>query len=174
VFAGERAALAKLLARRPAVLTPHAAEFARLASTTVPGVLESRFEIGRELAAQLGATVLLKGTPTVIFDADGEHRLVSASGTPVLATGGSGDVLSGITGTLLAQSLAPFIAAACGAWVHGRASELVQFAAGDARRDARGLVLDDVVQALRDAWRVSSALPPAPVLAELPAVEGRA
>ena len=204
VFAGALDALAALLGGRNAVLTPHPAEFARLTGTTVPEVLDHRFDIGRRLAVRLGATVLLKGTPTVIFASDGAARFVSAAGTPVLATGGSGDVLTGITVTLLAQMGASAPAAACAAWVHGRAAELVQLgpAHGEApfdadldeplddgddrsgvrvagarvppRRDARGLILDDVVAALPDAWRLSSAAPRPPVLVELPAVEHRA
>ncbi|HET7633061.1 MAG TPA: NAD(P)H-hydrate dehydratase [Gemmatimonadaceae bacterium] len=204
VFAGSLDALARLLSGRAAVLTPHAAEFARLASVSVADVLAQRFEIGVAVARQLGAAVLLKGTPTVVFAPDGRQRLVSASGTPALATGGSGDVLSGIIGTLIVQLDDPTVAAACGAWVHGRAAELAQFAPATrlvgasgapasspgapasasgapasasgappsgARRDARGVALDDVVSALRDAWRLSAQPPAPPLLAELPAVE---
>ncbi len=201
VFAGSLDPLAALLDGRSAVLTPHPVEFARLTGTTVAEVLANRFDIGRHLAARLRATVLLKGTPTVIFAPDGAESLVTATGTPVLATGGSGDVLTGITVTLLAQMVRAMPAAACAAWVHGRAAELVQLGAahreepfsadldeplddgedrsgvrtwGGAlppRRDARGLILDDVVAALPDVWRLSSAAPRPPVLVELPAVE---
>jgi ADP-dependent NAD(P)H-hydrate dehydratase / NAD(P)H-hydrate epimerase len=201
VFAGALDPLAKLLAGRPAVLTPHPAEFARLTRTTVREVLAHRFDIGRRLAVRLGATVLLKGTPTVVFAPDGASRFVSAAGTPVLATGGSGDLLTGITATLVAQMDHATEAAACAAWVHGRAAELVQLGAGRgeapfdpdldeplddgedrsglrartgaARRDARGLTLDHVMAALPHAWRLHGALPRSPVLVELPAVEHR-
>ncbi|MDE3172157.1 MAG: NAD(P)H-hydrate dehydratase, partial [Gemmatimonadota bacterium] len=201
VFADDLDALAALLDGRRAVLTPHPAEFARLTHVTVPEVLAHRFDIGSRLAARLGATVLLKGTPTVVFAPDGRSRLVSASGTPALATGGSGDLLSGIAATLVAQMDDPTEAAACAAWVHGRAAELAQLgprreeppfdpdldeplgdrapapapsgARGAPRRDARGLTLDDVLAALPDAWRVSTAVPRPPVLVELPAVERR-
>ncbi len=202
VFDGDLDALAALLDGRPAVLTPHPAEFARLRHTTVPEVLAHRFDIGRRLAARLSATVLLKGTPTVVFAPDGAARFVSASGTPVLATGGSGDLLTGIAATLVAQMDNATAAAGCAAWVHGRAAEFVQLGArrsappfdpdlddplgdetpgapgrssgGTPRRDARGLTLDDVLAVLPDAWRVSTAAPRPPVLAELPAVERRA
>jgi len=129
VFAGDLEPLAALLGGRPAILTPHPAEYARLSQTTVPEVLERRFDIGRGTAVRLRVALLLKGTPTVIFSPDGAARLVSASGTPVLATGGSGDVLTGITVTLLAQMGQATPAAACAAWVHGRAAERAQFGA---------------------------------------------
>ena len=116
------------------------------------------------LAQRVRATVLLKGVPTVVADA---HRtLVVAAGTPVLATGGSGDVLGGIVATLLAQTGDATAAAASGAWAHGRAAEI----AGAGR--IRGVNLDDVVEALANAWY----LPPrvaADVLVELPAVGTR-
>jgi NAD(P)H-hydrate epimerase len=106
--------------------------------------------------------VLLKGVPTVITSPDGQ-RLVSASGTPVLATAGSGDVLSGIAGTLLAQCGDGLVAGAAGAWIHGRAAER-------AASFVRGATLDDVLAALRDAWTLSAQPMRYPVLAELPAV----
>lgn len=139
VFAGDLDPLAALLAGRPAVLTPHPAEFARLVQSTIDDVLANRFNIGVALAERLRAAVLLKGTPTVVSPPDGSPCFVSASGTPVLATGGSGDLLTGIAVTLLAQVGHASIAAACAAWVHGRAAELVQLGApsrGDAPFDA--------------------------------------
>ncbi|HEY9229494.1 MAG TPA: NAD(P)H-hydrate dehydratase, partial [Gemmatimonadaceae bacterium] len=111
LFEGRVARLAELLASRPALLTPHPAELARLAGRTVDEILSARFDAGREMSGALGATVLLKGTPTVISSADGQ-RLVSATGTPALATAGSGDVLSGIAATLLAQLADSFVAGA--------------------------------------------------------------
>ena len=91
---------------------------------------------------------------------------MSAAGTPVLATGGSGDVLSGIAGTLLAQTGDAFIAGAAAAWIHGRAAEGVPQTPGD----IRGLTLDDVVNELRDAWAFDARPGRYPVLAELPAL----
>ena len=179
VFAGALDQLTQLLDGRQAVLTPHPAEFARLTGTTVAEVLAHRFEVGCHAAARVRAAILLKGTPTVVFAPDGTARMVSASGTPVLATGGSGDMLTGIVATLLAQMDDVVNAAACAAWVHGRAAELAQCGRAriaDAltpRRDARGLTLDDVLAALPDAWRLRSTPPAVPLLVELPAVEQR-
>jgi hydroxyethylthiazole kinase-like uncharacterized protein yjeF len=156
--------LAELLARRPALLTPHPAEFSRVSGIPMNDVLAKRFDVGATLAAKLGAAVLLKGVPTVITSASGE-RLVSATGTPALATAGSGDVLSGVAGTLLAQTNDPFVAGALGAFVHGRAAERVVTTSG-----ARGIALEDVVKELRHVWDFSVAASRYPVLAELPAI----
>lgn len=104
----------------PTLLTPHAGEFARLAGQE-PG--SDRVGATRELAARLGATVLLKGNVTVIADPDGAVYL-NPAGSSWAATAGSGDVLSGLVGALLAAGLAPAEAAAAGAFVHSRAAAL--------------------------------------------------
>jgi len=161
VFEGDARALRALLEGRPALITPHVAEFARLAGVGVDEVLAARFDIGGDLARTLGATVLLKGSPTVIFTPEGD-RFVVARGTASLGTGGSGDILSGIAGTLLAQTSEPVIAGACAAWVHGRAAELCGY--------VRGTSLEDVLYALPRAWNETESTPVAPVLARLPAV----
>jgi NAD(P)H-hydrate epimerase len=75
------------------------------------------------LATQLGGTVLLKGNPTVIGLAGGEVR-VNSTGGPTLATGGTGDVLTGIIAAMLARGVPPDEAATAGAFVHGRAGDL--------------------------------------------------
>ncbi|MGI9091713.1 MAG: NAD(P)H-hydrate dehydratase, partial [Gemmatimonadaceae bacterium] len=162
VFDGDIAALASLLSGCPALITPHPAELGRLAGRGVEDVLANRFDIGMDVARTLGATVLLKGTPTVITNPDGA-RYVVARGTPVLATGGSGDALGGMIATLLAQRSAPVQAAACAAWVHGRAAELTP--------GVRGFALSDVLDRLGDAWCLDDiAAPIYPVLAALPSV----
>ena len=161
VFEGDTKSLGKLLDGRPALITPHPAEFARLAGIDVKSVLAERFEAGLDLARQLGATVLLKGSPTVIFTPDGDRHVV-ARGTAALGTGGSGDLLDGIAGTMLAQTQDATAAACCAAWVHGRAAEFCEF--------VRGTTLDDVLYALPRAWTEIEPPPEAPVLAQLPAV----
>jgi NAD(P)H-hydrate epimerase len=175
VFEGDAGALKKLLAGRAALITPHVAEFARLAGLNVEKVLANRFDIGSELASAIGATVLLKGSPTVIFTPAGE-RFVVARGTAALGTGGSGDILSGIAGTLLAQmadaaaavplpaSLVPLpaVSASCAAYIHGRAAELCEY--------VRGTTLEDVLYALPRAWNEAEPVPVPPVLARIPAV----
>lgn len=110
------------LARRraPVVLTPHAGEFARLAGSP-PG--EDRIADVRGLAQRCGAVVLLKGATTVVADPDG-RVLIAATGSPRLATAGTGDVLSGVIGAFLARGLPPLEASALAAHVHGRAAAL--------------------------------------------------
>lgn len=158
-FEGNPESLGELLKGRPAVITPHAVEAQRLAGVDAADIDSGRFDAAPRLASRVRATVLLKGVPTVV--SDGRRTVVVAAGTPVLATGGSGDILGGIVATLLAQTSDPLEAAGAGAFVHGRAAEL----AGAGR--VRGVALDDVVFALRDAWTPARA-PVAPVLAELP------
>jgi NAD(P)H-hydrate epimerase len=164
-FEGEADALGALLRGRPALVTPHPAEFARLAGGSVRDAVDGRYEAAPDLARRLGACVLLKGVPTVIAAPDG-RCLVSAAGSPSLAVAGSGDLLSGICVTLLAQMDEPLDAAACAAWAHGRAAEL---AGGDAGRRVRGVTLDRVAESLGAAWTPP---PPErfPVLCALPRV----
>lgn len=161
VFDGDVAALGRLLKGRSALITPHVAEFGRLAKLDVKDVLDNRFDVGAEMARNLGATVLLKGSPTVIFAPDGE-RYVVARGTAALGTGGSGDLLAGIGGTMLAQTLDAPTSACCAAWIHGRAAEFCEY--------VRGTTLEDVLYALPRAWNEGEPPVSPPVLAELPAV----
>jgi NAD(P)H-hydrate epimerase len=170
VFAGDADALGTLLAGRAALLTPHPAEFARLAQIGIDEVLASRFDIACALAQRCRAVVLLKGVPTIVSAPDGT-QLVSATGSPTLATAGSGDVLTGIAATLLAQTADPLAAGAAAAWVHGRAAELAQEASpGVGYRSARGTTLDDVLAALPATWQLDPRPTRYPVLAELPSV----
>jgi len=161
VFDGNLPALAKLLEGRQALITPHVAEFARLAGVEVQEVLDNSFDIGLAMSRTLGATVLLKGAPTVIFTPAG-RRYVSARGTAALGTGGSGDLLAGIAGTMLAQTQDAVISASCAAWIHGRAAEFCEY--------VRGTTLEDVLYALPRAWNESVDPVAPPVLATLPAV----
>jgi NAD(P)H-hydrate epimerase len=100
------------------VLTPHDGEFARLTGAPVPA---NRIEATKKLARETGCVVLLKGPTTIIAGPTGQVRVV-VSGTPTLATAGSGDVLSGLIGATIARGHQPFEAAALAAHLHGRAS----------------------------------------------------
>ncbi|HWC34684.1 MAG TPA: NAD(P)H-hydrate dehydratase [Mycobacteriales bacterium] len=114
-----------LLRRRaaPTLLTPHAGEFARLVGGDRSEVEARRLSALRGGAEALGATILLKGSTTLVATPDGAVRVNTAS-TPYLATAGSGDVLSGICGALLAGGLDPLDAGSAGAFVHGLAGLL--------------------------------------------------
>ena len=108
------------------LLTPHAGELARLTGAGHDQIEANRLESARRAAAELGATILLKGSTTVVATPDqGEPAFVNPTGTPWLATGGSGDVLSGLAGALLAQGIHPArTAAAVAAFLHGLAGRL--------------------------------------------------
>jgi hydroxyethylthiazole kinase-like uncharacterized protein yjeF len=165
IFGSDVGALSILLDGRSAVLTPHPMEFARLAGKPIDDVLKNRFDVAVPMARHTRAVVLLKGQPTIVSAPDGV-RLVSASGTPLLAAAGSGDLLTGIVATLLAHIGDPLSAAACAAWVHGRAARLAQHG----HKNARGFSLDDVLAQLPKAWAIEVRPSRYPVLLELPDV----
>ncbi|MDH2407429.1 NAD(P)H-hydrate dehydratase [Streptomyces chitinivorans] len=128
----------------PVLLTPHAGEAAALLGVGRGEVESARLASARELARRYGAAVLLKGSTTVVAPPGGDGPLrVNPTGTGWLATAGSGDVLSGLAGSLLACGLAPVDAAVAGAYVHGLAG----------RRAAPLTSALDVAEALRPAWR---------------------
>jgi NAD(P)H-hydrate epimerase len=133
----------------PVVLTPHDGEFAALAGAA-PGA--DRLGAVRSLAASTGAVVLLKGPTTVVADPHGEVRVV-IEGDARLATAGTGDVLSGTIGALLAQGMPALEAAAAGAWLHARAAN---------HGPAHGLVASDLVDLLPLALADGSAPDPGP------------
>lgn len=145
-FQGAEDALGRLAEGRGLVLTPHPGEF----RTLFPDLASAReldpWGAAAAAAERVGATVLLKGVPTVVARR-GSPPITVAAGNPGLATGGSGDVLSGLVGASLAVETAPEIAAALGAQILGRAADL-----GARRVGTRGLRPMDVVAALPDLW----------------------
>jgi ADP-dependent NAD(P)H-hydrate dehydratase / NAD(P)H-hydrate epimerase len=109
---------------KPTVLTPHPGEMQALTGLETEAIQKDRLNIARKYAKEWGHIVLLKGAYTVIAAPDG-RAVIEPFATPALAKAGSGDVLSGIIGSLLAQGMEPFEAAVAGAFVHGRAGETV-------------------------------------------------
>lgn len=132
------------------LLTPHAGEAAGLLGWTREEVEARRLDAVRALAARYGATVLLKGATTLVASGDPPRATavrVNSTGTAWLATAGSGDVLSGLTGSLLASGLSALDAASCGAYLHGVSGRL---AAGAPGGPVSAL---DVAEGLPRAWR---------------------
>jgi hydroxyethylthiazole kinase-like uncharacterized protein yjeF len=125
------AALAATIAGHatPCVLTPHPLEAARLLGTDTRTVQRDRVAAARALAARFAAVAVLKGSGTVIASPDGRIA-INPTGNAGLATGGTGDVLGGIVGALLAQRLPPFEAASAGVYLHGLAADTLS-AQGD-------------------------------------------
>ncbi len=146
---------------RPAVLTPHAGEFARLRAGSgrdpaddgdLTGDDDARVAAARDAAASWKAVVVLKGARTVIAAPDGGVA-VAPFENPALATGGTGDVLAGAIGSLLAQGLEPFAAARLGVYLHGVAGDGVRERFGDA-----GLLASDLPEGLAVARKRLAAL----------------
>jgi len=108
---------------QPPVLTPHPGELARLLGRETEDVVSDRVAAARDAAERAQAVVVAKGFRTVIADPDGEV-FINPTGDAGLASGGSGDVLTGTIGAFLAQGLDPVRAAIVGCWLHGRAGEL--------------------------------------------------
>jgi hydroxyethylthiazole kinase-like uncharacterized protein yjeF len=129
----------------PTLMTPHAGEAAALLGVAREEVEGARLAAVRELAARYRATVLLKGSTTLVADPGGGPVRVNATGTPWLATAGSGDVLSGLSGSLLAAGLPARDAASTAAYLHGLAG---RYAADGAPAGAH-----DVANAIPEAWR---------------------
>lgn len=142
----------------PTLITPHAGELARLLGTGRDAVEARRLAHARQAAAELGVTVLLKGSTTVIAAPDAGPVLVNATGTSWLATAGSGDVLSGLAGALLAQGLSPAGAGAAGAYLHGLAGRLAAAGAeGDQDPGGAPIGAADLITALPAAIRRTAA-----------------
>ncbi len=129
----------------PRILTPHPGEFARLLGVSrVPG--EQRESAALELACRRNVVLVLKGHRTLITD--GQRRTINSTGNPGMATGGSGDVLTGLIAALACQGLEPYDAARLGVWLHGLAGDL---AAGELGQES--LIASDLIRFLPNAFR---------------------
>jgi NAD(P)H-hydrate epimerase len=146
---------------RPLVLTPHPGEMARLLRCSVADVQAARLELARSTGRDWGHVVVLKGAHTIIAAPDGAAA-ISPHANPLLASGGTGDVLAGAIAGLIAQGAAPYDAAVCGVYVHGLAAEELGEDLGD-----RGLLASDLLPAIPRAIRTvreGKRMPPAPSL----------
>ncbi len=128
----------------PLVLTPHPGEFERLSGVSSRD-RRAQIEAAQQMAEQTGVVVVLKGGPTVV-SAPQQEIWTNDTGNPGMATAGSGDVLTGVIGSLLGQGLSPWDAARLGVWVHGLAGDLASV-----HRSQPGLVAADILDALPEA-----------------------
>lgn len=126
----------------PLILTPHPGEMARLMGLSTAAVQADRAAAACRLARESGAVVVLKGHRTLIAAPDGKV-MENPTGNPGMATGGSGDVLAGIIGSLTAQGLPPYAAAVCGVYLHGAAGDT---AAG--KHSQHGMLPTDLIEEL--------------------------
>lgn len=133
-------------AQAPVVVTPHPGEMARLAGISVEHVQRNRETTAMQFAARQKCVVALKGHRTVVAGPSGEC-FVNPTGNAGMATGGTGDVLAGLVGGLIAQGLSPLDAACAGVYLHGLAGDIA------ARElSTRGMIAGDVLRALPRAW----------------------
>ena len=123
----------------PRILTPHPGEMARLLGLTTPEVQARRLDLARETAAKFGVTLVLKGAQTIVAAPDGRAS-INSTGNPALASGGTGDVLTGLIGGFLAQGLTPWDAARLGVYLHGLAADFFV-----SRHGQRGMIAGDLL-----------------------------
>jgi NAD(P)H-hydrate epimerase len=132
----------------PRALTPHPGEMARMLGTTIEAVQADRIEMTRAFAREHGVAVALKGAHTVIAGPDG-HVAINPTGNPGMAKGGSGDVLTGIVGALLAREIEAAAALRAGCYVHGLAADVAVRDRGE-----YGMLASDIIESLPAALRV--------------------
>jgi NAD(P)H-hydrate epimerase len=128
--------------KTPTVITPHPGEMARLTNKTIAEVQADRIGIARQFAMQYGITVVLKGARSIAAAPDGTV-CINSTGNPGMATGGTGDVLTGIIASLLAQGYDGMQAACWGMFLHGRAGDLAA-----ERKGERALLASDLIELL--------------------------
>jgi ADP-dependent NAD(P)H-hydrate dehydratase len=138
--------------KRPLVLTPHPGEFARLSGASIPEIQANRQQCAVRFAEEHKVVLVLKGHGTVVTD--GDRVYVNNSGNPGMATGGTGDVLGGLIGALIAQGMEPFAAAQLGVHLHGLAGDLARDDIGET-----GLIASDLIAYLPKAFQDLSVRP---------------
>jgi hydroxyethylthiazole kinase-like uncharacterized protein yjeF len=131
--------------RGSVILTPHPGEMASLAGITTQEVQTDRISVAKSCAAAYDSIVVLKGNRTVIATPD-QEIYINSTGNPGMASGGTGDVLTGMIGGLLAQGLSPLEAAKWGVFLHGLAGDLVAQEIGEI-----SLIASDIIDYLPDA-----------------------
>ena len=143
-FAGDPEALREV--KPPCILTPHPGELGRLLSMSTAEVQADRLAAVRLLAARSGAIVVLKGYRSLVCEPNGKVA-INPTGNPGMATGGSGDVLTGLLAALIGQGLELFSAARLGTFLHGEAGDIAAERVGET-----SLIASDIIEALPDAF----------------------
>jgi NAD(P)H-hydrate epimerase len=138
--------------KEPAVITPHPGEMARLTGLTIDAINNNRLDTAKKAARDWQSVVVLKGAGTIIASPEGE-AVINLTGNQGMAKAGSGDVLAGVIGSLMAQGMKTFDAAAVGCWIHGRAGDLAVKQMGSA-----SLTAGDLIEKLPEVF---TNLPPA-------------
>lgn len=147
-FAKQANVLKEMTSSVPPVLTPHGGEFTALFEKEIPPDIQDRCALIRQIAQEYRIVLVLKGSPTLIGTPDG-NCFLNPSGNDGMATGGSGDVLSGIIGSLLAQGADPADAAQLGVFVHGVAGDMAA-----AALSSRAMIAGDIIAHLAAAFRL--------------------
>lgn len=130
----------------PRILTPHAGELSRLCGLPIGEIQKQREDVARDFAARHGVVLVLKGPGTVVTD--GKRVAINPTGNSGMATGGSGDVLTGLIGALLASEMEPFEAARLAVYLHGLAGDLAAEELSEP-----GLIATDLPRFLGAAWK---------------------
>jgi NAD(P)H-hydrate epimerase len=137
-------------ARAPVILTPHPGEMGRLLKRTAAEIQNERVALTQSFSEEYGATLVLKGARTLISSAEG-RLAINSSGNPGLASGGTGDVLTGSIAGFLAQGLSPFDAACLGVFCHGKAADRLAIRWGD-----RGMLATDLLKEIPSVLKILS------------------
>jgi len=128
------------------ILTPHPGELGRLINVSVKDIETNRIEIAQRVAEELGVVLVLKGVPTVVAEPQGKVYL-NTTGNPGMATGGSGDVLTGVISSLIGQGVSPFYASVLGVYIHGLSGDIAA-----RKKGFYGLIAGDIIDALPEAF----------------------
>ena len=130
-------------AQAPIILTPHPGEMSRLCGKSIAEIISNPVSVAYEFAQAHGVTVVLKGANTVVCGTEENEIYINSTGNAGLARGGSGDLLSGMVVSLLAQGMKPFDAAVCAVYLHGLAADEVA-----EKTSMRGMLPSDILKAL--------------------------
>ncbi len=138
----------KGLSLKNAILTPHLGEFSRLTNKTIDEIKENIFDIGTEFAIKYETVLVLKGSPTIIFDSEG-NSFINSTGNSGMATVGMGDVLTGMISSFYSQGLNALDAAIVGVYLHGLAGDIAAI-----KKGKLSLISSDVIKFIPDAIKM--------------------